>query len=326
MSVRTLLAGRAALLLATLCFAAGIAAAWKNRAMAGGIDFYQYWVVARVLERAQPFDVYDRAQGERIGALYVRESLEEGHSRRERQAARARAQIEVYSTPFLYGAFGLFNSPSFETDLTRYELVCALFFALGFFGCCRAVGYGWTRALLLAGITLLWFEPYHSDTRVNNINQLQLGLIGFFLWIRRRPLARGRVYASGMALGFAQSLKPNLGFAAGLLFLDALRRRFAVVAWTIAGALTAILSSIALGSFSFGSLDAWPRWFAALQRLLGESHAAYTVELGNYAFATALEEWTGLAVRPHLLALAGLLATLACLWTGRHFPSPHPVP
>jgi hypothetical protein len=308
----------AAFLLAALCFAAGIASAWKYRALAGGIDFYQYWVVARVLERSQPFDVYDSSQSERIGALYQRESLQGGHSRRERQAARARARIEVYSTPFLYGAFGLFNTQSFETDLTRYELVCALSLALGFFGCCRAVGATWTRALLLAGITLLWFEPYRSDARVSNVNQLQLGLIGLFLWLRKEPLAPARALASGSALGFALLLKPNLVWAAALLFLDGfLQRRFAALLWTAFGAAAAIAVGVALGSLSFGSLGAWPRWVDALQRLLGESQAAYTVEVGNYAFAPALREWTGLALRSSHLAVAGLLATIACLWMGR---------
>lgn len=310
--------------IAALILVSGLALSrlWSIGQSVPGIDYYQFWAVGEAIEHDQVSNPYADEERKRIGTLYLERAranapdptTTQGHTTRFATAAGARPVLETYSTPFLYTAIHWFSSGDYETDFTRWRILSLLAFVFGVVGIARAIAITWVPCLsLLAGL-LLFFAPLQSETQVQNVNSVQLGLLAMVLVLLRKEGNTAAQVAAGAVLGTAAMFKPNVALiavllVAGLLFSRKMRE-FALLSCGIAGgAVFAFASSSAF----FGSATSWVYWLETIRLIPPE---IITVQMGNYAPAMFAfgEGALGLSA---VLTLAFALPVFAALWIRR---------
>lgn len=278
-------------------------------------DFYQFWVVGQAAHESETANVWSSEERLRLGQEWARRALEEqgpqsaDPSTRRGVAASRRQDLETYSTPWLYTLFGWCASGDYDTDLGRFQHAGLIAFALAILGLSRLAGLSWSAGALLAAFLFTFFAPTLSDTRVGNVNRLQVAALALSLVAGARR-GTGQL-AAGFVLGLAVMFKPNLAYPAlvmglGWIALGRWERLVRQVPAALAGAGLAF----ALASHWFGGAQAWREWSAVLGELMGEYDHA--LSKGNFALVRLLED-AGVGSAGTIvgaLMLAGLAAAL----------------
>lgn len=282
-------------------------------APAPGIDFYQFWAVARAETShglANPYS--DEARGA-LAETGRRLAAGTPGSARLGAAVEYREHIETFSTPFLYLVVDALSSADYDASLDRFGLLRLVCLVAGVTALCRLAGCDlWLTGLWL--LTTLWFsEPVRADARVGNVNALQLAALAGYLALARAPGDR-RQAAAGATLGLLMAFKPTLGLVAAFLTIDwALRGEWRRLAVQGASFAAAALAAVVASSAWFGSARAWLDWLEALPQL--ERVADVSVANGNFALARLAGE-LGLPLPSGAIVAALSLALAACTWLG----------
>jgi hypothetical protein len=301
-----------AVVLASLLVACGAFRAWRVAHHAPGIDFYDYWLVGRVVGRGDIPSIYEPGSRAALGQEFLRRALAEG-SPRQRAAAQFRRVLEPTSTPFLYATLAPFARAHYDASFDVYLAfsLASLLAALFTFG--RLVGQTRLERLSLIALVVYAFQPMHSDLRVGNVSQLQLALLAVYAWLGAGGGATRQVGA-GAVLGAAVAFKPSIVVIAPLLFAWwALAKQWRRLLRQAAGFALGGLVAVLLGALWFGSLHAWTDWLAALG---SAGLPAMAVESGNVSVLAVTKRWSGVALGG-LPAVATSLAVLAALWVRR---------
>jgi len=292
-------------LLLLLAALAGVARLWHLTRHSVGVDFYQFWAVGRLLDRPGPVDVYTDAGRERHGRELWLEA-QRGDSEYRKLVAGERRVLETYSTPFFYTVFALGAGEGYEWDLRLYRVVCLAALVFGLVALGRVCGHGWPATAGLVAAFTLFFEPAVSDLQVGNVNALQLGWLGLFLWLQAGPAWPGRDVAGGALLGLAAAFKPTTIFVVALVLVSrALRGRTRSALDGAAGVALGGLAAFAASALAFGNAGIWSDWLAALRKL---PDTIITVEMGNFGPARLLRDLSGLDLSPVLMLALVLLA------------------
>ncbi len=308
-------AGRLLLSLAALF---SLASLWDAGRRAPGIDFYQFWVGGQAVLLDDPADLYSVAGRSGIAEQYYRQAQQGPEKSRFRQAAAHRQALDTYATPFLYTVFALASPRDYAAAYTAFHLLSLLSLVLSLACLGRCVGASAEFSLALFVVVSLWFSPLLSDIHVANVNQIQLGLLAAFLWIRLKSGRPWREPCSGLLLGLGLAFKPNLLFVAvvlGIAWAFQGRRRELIA--TGAGLVAGLLAAFAVASLFFDGAACWAQWFAALRAL---PRAIIPVAAGNYAMGIPLSQGLGFDAS-WALFVAFLGATVVALWRGRKRPA-----
>ena len=284
-----------------------------------GIDFFQFWVVARAEAAGGLADPYSDEARSALAETGKRLVAETPGSARLAAAVGYREHIETFSTPFLYMAVGALSSADYDASLDRFGVLRLLCLVAGVAVLCRLAGCDpWLTGLWL--LTTLWFsEPVRSDARVGNVNALQLAALAGYLALARGPSDR-RQAAAGATLGLLMAFKPTLGLVAAFLAIDwALRREWRRLALQGASFAAAGLAAVIASSAWFGSPRVWLDWVEALPRL--ERVADISVANGNFALARLAGE-LGAPLPSGAIVAALALALGAAAWLGARNPKP----
>jgi hypothetical protein len=308
---------RSAVVLAAMLVAFGSVRAWRTARENAGIDYYQYWVVGKVLGRGEVASIYRHDSRAALGREFLWHALA-GESERQRAAARVRTVLEPMSTPFLFTVLSPFALGAYEPSLDLFlalSLACLLASIL-VFG--RVVAMPLLERLLVLALLVFVFQPVAADLRVGNVGQLQLGLVALYVWLSA-GFGTARQAPAGIVLGAATAFKPNLAAVAPLLLASwamgrQWRRLVAQGTGFVAGALASLLVSAGL----FGSLQAWPDWLAAVR---AGDLPLMPMAVGNVSLLALGRRWTGLDLGP-LPGLAGTLAVVLALWLRRRVAAP----
>ena len=264
--------------------------------------------------RADVPNVYADEARSRIGAEFVTRSLTDEDSERRRVAARPWPVLEPTATPLLYTAFRPLTSGSYEAAHFAFRRLGLTACAAGLLVMAHLVGHGPAAALLLLAFVAYSFQPLNADIRVGNVNQIQVGVIGAYLWLSSRDDVSRAQIAAGVLLALLVLFKPNLLPVLPVLAACwALRGRRRKLARQAAGlALGAVLGAL-LPVLAFGGLAAWRDWLVYLTALPAEK---IPLQFGNMGLSRLLFETLGVDLSP-LLATAFLTALLGCVWLGR---------
>ena len=184
-----------------------------------GIDFFQFWAVARAEASgglADPYSDEARSALAETGKKLVAQTPGSQHLA---MAVEYREHIETFSTPFLYMVVGALSSADYDASLDRFALLRVVCLIAGVAVLCRLAGCDpWLTGLWL--LATLWFsEPVRSDARVGNVNAVQLAGLAGYLALARVPSDRGQA-AAGATLGLLIAFKPTLGLVAAFLAID----------------------------------------------------------------------------------------------------------
>jgi hypothetical protein len=293
---------------------------WDYSAVsAAGVDFYQFWAVAQTVARSSGVKIYSEDARVQIGRAFYERAHSQASSDRERAAANYRRVLETYSSPFLYSFFRLFSLGSYETSFRIYLLVCLICSSVGILALCSSFRYPFLTSLLAIAVFMEWFEPLLSDIRVGNVNQLQLGLLGLYVWLQSRAELPRRHLIGGIVLGLGIMFKPNLAFVVGMLSLAWLiNGRFRKLLEQYLGIGLASLTAVAVSSIYFRSATVWVDWLASLKSLPDSITA---VRMGNYSLNRLIADVAGLEVGTYICMVLVAL-TAAFLWAGKRNGQP----
>lgn len=298
-----------------------LSTAWHvHYSRSAGIDFYQFWLVGHASATGRVSSVYSVEGREELTRISARLAATPAGSRRMVEAARTRAILENFSTPFLYTSFGRFFTGDYETDYERYQLVClfVLAAAVGWFG--RALGYRPIAAFLLILLVVLGFRPALSDLLVGNVTRLELGAVALALGALR-GVTPWREIVAGVLFGLLLCFKPNTFLVVALLpLLWLVHRRWGRLFRCGAGVLLGIGFAVGASALHFGSLGPWLEWFAAMGRIEAESNLAS--QSGNFSLARALMERGFPDLSLALTAGIALAAAVALAIGARRGPLP----
>lgn len=306
---RTLLALALLVILVARLFWIAIAAP------ASGIDFSQFWTVARAaraLGVSNPYSPEARAQLSVVSHRMA--EAQAPRSARLDRAVRDRTSVDTFSTPFLYLAFVPVASASYDESLDRFRLFSLLCLLFGAALLCRVAGFDWALTSV-ALLLLIWFsDAVIADAQVANVNSLQLAALALYVWLARGVGAR-RQTAAGAVLGLLVAFKPTLGLVAVFLALGWLfsGRRERLIRQGL-GVTGAAVFAVLASSVWLGSARVWLDWLQALPDL--ERVSDVRVNMGNFALARVLSEAGAPDVS--LLALGAVtLGFAAAAWQGR---------
>jgi hypothetical protein len=235
---------------------------------------------------------------------------------RQRRAATQRPQLETYSTPFLYTVFRLFASGDYDRDFRLFQFVCIATMVMSIALLCRGLAFPFIFVPFAIIAFTVWFEPFRSDLRVGNVNQIQLGFLAVFLWVQSQRGIPYRHAVAGVVLGLAVMFKPNLILMLvflGLVWL--LNGRYRRLSSTAGGIAIGVVLSFIVSSVSFGSVGCWMEWQRKAWQLTTDS-ALIPVVHGNFSLVQMLDELTGLRLAIPLLLLFSTVTTVF-LWKDR---------
>ncbi len=287
--------------LARVCHTAGNSAA---------PDFYQFWVVGQAVGTLDVSDIYSDDNRRRLGRLFLERFKQSGESPRALQTARGfRQTLGTYSTPFLYSCLHLLTTGRYDLDLVIFFTLsmASLLFGIAMF--CRAFGHRGLVAVAAAAFYVGCAEPMNSELRVGNVNCLQFGILGAWLWVETRPGSTITAVMAGAILGFGVIFKPNTLPAVGLLFLGWLQaREYGKFHAHALGYGIATAAAFAQSSVFFGTVQCWKQWLSAAGNIPED---IVRMDKGNYALAGVVNEWTGIGsyVLVTLLLVLTLVAT-----------------
>lgn len=275
-----------------------------------GIDFYQFWIVAQVVGQKGTGDIYSPQERQRIGQFFYQESNRLPDAKKRRKAASYRKVLGTYSTPFLYSFFRMFVSGNYASDLARFQLLCLFFFCLLILVLGRI--YQYSLPVILAWITFgLLIEPFASDVRVANVNQLQMGLMALFLLVQIGSDHPSRYVVCGFVLGIMLMFKPNQIFIIWMLLISwSAHRKYSKLLWAVSGMTLAIITALIITSLHWGSPWYWVNWLTSIKNMPDRIIA---VEIGNYSFARLWLDMRGEHISI-LLSLILLIISSTFVW------------
>jgi hypothetical protein len=278
------------------------------------MDFYQFWVVAQIIGRADVPSIYAEDAHPRLGAEFIRRSFTDDDSERRRAAAAAWKVLEPTATPMLYSAFRPFTAFAYDDAHLAFRLLSLIALAAGVLAIALLLGHPAAVALLMLAVVTITFRPLKTDVQVGNINEIQLAVVATYLWLSSRlDGGRGQVLA-GAVLGALILFKPNLLAVLPLLAATwIVHGRRPKLVRQAAGAVVGGLIALGVTAVVFGSLAPWREWFEFMRAF---PPAKIPLRFGNVGLARLLYETMDLHLTPWL-APVFLGVALACVWMGR---------
>lgn len=293
---------------------------WLEVPRQAGVDFYQYWGIAKA----------QRAAGLQLGNPYRnRGGYQDGLDRLAAQSGDARLAEAVASrplpdltaTPSAYSLLGAWPGP-YSRGLALYRIAQLAAFALAVFLLARALvpaplAAGFAAAVAAAS------DPLLLDVAVGNVTTLQLlGLVVVAEVLRRGGPTRALAWWAPPLLLAVGLLKPTLLLPAGLLGLVVLARQpspagraSAVAAGILASAVLALAPVLLFGDFAI-----WTDWWAGI--FSSQTRLSYEVVEGNFSGVTLLARLADVSVGASLgltaLALGASLTGALALARWRH--------
>lgn len=257
---------------------------WQAVPAQPGVDFYQFWGMAKAQREAQ----FRLGSPYRNPAGYQAQLVRMAAQSRDEALAAAvasRTAPDPTGTPFTYYLLGSWPGP-YAQGLAWFRAAQFLAFVAAVFLLVRPLAAPVSAGFLAIAIACA-SDPLLLDLAVGNLNSLQLlALVVAATALGRAP---GRALAGGLPplLVLASLLKPIVLAAAGLLGLSLLARaspRGRLIAIAAAAGATGVL--VLPPAFLFGDLGTWRDWWLAT--FSSDTRLAYEIAEGNYSGITLL--------------------------------------
>jgi hypothetical protein len=289
------------------------------------IDFFTFWLTARELAEGDIAEPYTRDSWEVLARAAA--EMEQSSPRTSKAHVAAWANLEVYgdaleatAAPPLYLAAAPFSRFDYDAAAGAFAVLILAAGGGAVMWQFRLIGWPWWAGWVAAGFFVLLWEPMRGDSRVGNINQLQiLGVTAAVALSAFSSRTGWRLAAAGALLGVMTAIKPNVAPIAwcwaGVLAWD---RSSSLAARLLAGWFAGGVAVVAASMVWYRDPGVYLLWLRALPIPLTQN----TVELGNFCVVALLREimpaWAAQAVAV-TLALALLAAVFLVLASTRRF-------
>jgi hypothetical protein len=302
------------ILVSVLLAFSALAVSIGNFRESAGVDFYQYWGVAKA----------QKWRGGKLKSPYVEPAqyaavlnahADGSSDSRLKKANQSRRELELAQTPLCYTIFAFLPANYslafgiFQATQIILLLAATIMLGLSFSG-------NRTGLLPLALLLLIFYQPLLSDLRVGNLNSIQLFALVLLTFFAdrvlagpsgRNPLGYGIIFMG--ALVFLTLLKPNLALVTLLLAATLwIRQGTAVFGRAALAAACLAVILMALSCLQFHSWQVWLDWYRYARGLDAGKLLSF-IPQGNYALVILVAKSLGLGV-------SGVTAFLAAALVG----------
>jgi hypothetical protein len=272
-----------------------------------GLDFYQYWVVGKVVSLSGGGVRNPYTQQPQF-SIVANEHAALASEPALAAVARLRPDLELQATPFAYTFFSLYPA-HYTASLRLHQIAQICAFVLAIFLLLRHEAA--LDRLLVALVAMPVFGPLASDLAVANFNCFLLLFLALTFRLAQLALTPGGpsvgskvLYAvSALTLAAASALlKPSLMFVAPLLVLAIYARM--KMAGLIAIAI-GVLAGIALAlvpAWYFDSVGIWLQWKHYFDNGNVDMYSL-PFTMGNLSLSALIVRTTGLPLMVSALAL-----------------------
>jgi hypothetical protein len=284
---------------------------------APGLDFYQFWTVARSIDHVENSDVYAPGAHEKIEESARLDHLADPGNSRKAQGFDYRKDVETYGSPLFYCFIRPFSQMPYDSAFEAFGLLSTVCLVVSVSALAWLAGYFLAAGLAMVLFVLLACQPAISDLGMGNCNCVQLAGLTLFLVVRRSKEIWIREFVGGALLALVILFKPNVLGAAVLLgcwFL--MRGQMATLGRLAAGGAVGTAISLAV-SATLMPLRCWVDWIGDLNAM--HMGAVMPTEAGNMSLAHLASSvgWPGF-VAPALVVGICLGAVWIC--RGRELP------
>jgi hypothetical protein len=273
-------------------------------------DYYQFWVVGQAIRSMELTNIYGAQDRHRIGQHFLDQAIAQKASPSHLRAASYRRVINPAGTPFLYGVFYLTSKGNYDFDYTVFRIISYFVYLLSIIVLCDLLKIPRLLTIFLIVLLTEYFGPFRLDVMEGNVNQLQVGIVAFLLWLRSRKKTIGAEALSGAVCGLLIMFKPNMAPVGIFLLGGALLLRSIRPTLILAGAMGLGMGfGYGLPLILFGRVCNWEQWRAAFPQLVFTPEYFYRSFLGQFFNATSLA--------PYFVLTAALAAAPFLLWLAR---------
>lgn len=281
-----------------------------------GIDYYQYWVAGQALANQEVQSIYNKSDRQVLFDKYVsRAELQSaGQATRELRAAKEHVKLELFSTPLMYSFFALITTGDYEKDYRNFRMICLFVFLISLITLCRLFELSPIETMIIICLLTRLFDPYMSDARVGNVNQILVGFLTLFLWLKRQSQWAWNDILAGYVLGFAVMFKPTIATAPILLTAGWLTdKKHKTILMQSSGFCLSVLTALLISKYYFGSFECWTEWMGLMRTI---DLWNISISVGNQSLSNLIQEWNGMDVSIILL-ICLLIVTIVLIWFGR---------
>jgi glycosyl transferase family 87 len=279
---------RTVLVLSCLLLVYSVWSGWADATQTRTVDFLTFWSVPQALNRQSIPNIYTLEGQRTLASATV--NLARSSSASDLQRRTTAAVLELYNgridttaSPLLYSLIGVLSSGNYLTDQKRFLFACMSAFVLSILVLARLLKFSLLETVLFL-LFLFWnYEPFLSDIRVGNVNELQLFALVLFIFF----MARSRPFSAGFIVGASTTFKPTALLVLVLAFIASVADKdFRSVLRLFLGSFVAAVSLVALSAVYFGNSAMWLDFLHSLPNTLQGSH--YSLESGNLSLAALL--------------------------------------
>jgi hypothetical protein len=306
------------LAIALLCIA--LSNLWLSGQRSIGIDYYQYWVAGQTVGKEDVKSIYSESDRKMLRDKFLSqaESLSTSGQKRQLLAAKGHDKLELFSSPLMYSLFAAITIGDYEKDYRNFRILCLFVILISLITLCRLFELSPAETMIMICLLTLFSEPYMSDVRVGNVNQIQVGLLTLFLWLKRQSQWSGSDVFGGFVLGFAIMFKPNISLVAVFLIaIWLMDKQYKIILMQSFGFALSAFAALLISRHYFGSFECWTEWLKTM-KTIDAWHIS--ISMGNYSLSRLILEWNGSDISMILL-ICLLIVTIVLAWFGRSHSS-----
>jgi hypothetical protein len=281
-----------------------------------GTDYYQYWVAGQAVGMEDVKSIYGEADRKMLREKFLSkaETLAAGRPTPQLISAKGHGDLELFSTPLMYSLFAAITVGDYEKDYRNFKIICVFVILISLITLCHLFELSLAETMIMICL-LTWLSgSYIADIRVGNVNQILIGLLTLFLWLKHRSQFVLRNIFGGFVLGFAVIFKPTISIAAVLLVaVWLIDKQYKTILRQSFGFCLSACASLLITGYYFRSLQCWTEWLGIIKTMDSWNIPIY---MGNQSLSRLILEWNGKDVS--MILLIGLLIiTIVVAWFGR---------
>ncbi len=286
-----------------------------------GYDYYQFWIIGQALKQGQT-DFYNFESREKLlnkwrakfdlpttknGIYTADKATGDTNDDPLKSALKLRPRLFATASPFFYSIFSIPITGNYKIDFFVFQAASVFSFFFAVYTLSRLFGHSVSGSLLLLILFTVWFNPYWSDNRANNVSQIQLLFLTGYFFIRSKEAPGKEGFLSGIFIGLISFMKLNLLLGPVFLILFHLisgntKRAFRDLSGCFVGGVLAVTIS----SFFFNGVTCW-REFLNVIAGRDDVKSLYMAKdrLGNFSLSQFISQNDNL--HPFSLAIISIL-------------------
>lgn len=281
------------------------------------IDFFTWWAVPHGMAKKYIKNPYAQDEQKLLAQRIIEERNIQGTPHVEDRTLDD--ILELYdnsiiatASPLLFTFINLFAADDYQMAKRKFIMISLLCLTAAFLLLGRMLDFNYPNLFLFYSLIVTSFSPFLVESKVGNINSVQLLLITLFIFLTIRGKGFNGCFWAAFFLSISILLKPNtsliLIYALAFAFLN---KDIKKIGAYCAGFAFSVITALAATSLYFknDNLTIWKEWLQTIPTTA--SGIAFTLKAGNYSLNKIIWNLCGINMSLYIyMMLLGLF-----LWT-----------